>query len=78
MPAPKGKSVGRLSFSRDGVLRRTVRAVQRVDDATWQALRDAQMHDRHELPTIEAVLNYCLKLGIETYLEGQPDKTDHD
>lgn len=73
MPTTKGKSVGRLSFSRDGILRRTVRAAQRVDDQTWQALREAQMRDRNELPSMEAVLNYCLNLGIETYLAGQPE-----
>jgi hypothetical protein len=74
MPSGKGKSVGRLSFSMDGVLRRTVRAARRVDDLEWQALRQAQMRDREELPTMEAMLNYCLKLGIETYLAGQPDE----
>lgn len=72
----RGKPVGRLNFSGDGQLRRTVRASTRVDEDTYTALSNGLKRDRDELVNMAGVLNYCLKLGIDVYLQGQPDETD--
>ncbi len=61
------KAVGRLASNK-----RIVRAEYRVDAETYSALLMAKYTDRDVLHTMRDVLNYCLKLGIETYLEGQP------
>lgn len=49
-----------------------VRASARIDFATARAIKKAAQADQAELPTRQAVLDYCLKLGIESYLENQP------
>jgi len=65
--------IGRLSFSRDGKSRHTLRASCRADRETVKALREAAKRDETELPTMESVLRYCLELGVEVYLQGQPE-----
>ena len=51
----------------------TVKASTPVDYGTYVALRAAQGRDREELPDMPAMFAYCLKLGIEVYLDGQPE-----
>lgn len=55
-----------------------VKADLLVDYETYSALRRAQRRDHNELPDMQAVLRYALKLGIEAYLDGQPDERCSD
>jgi hypothetical protein len=68
--------MGRLGWSKDGELRRTLRATTRAEEATCKALKRAAERDKADLPTLQRVLDYCLKLGIESYLAGHDAEAD--
>jgi len=63
-------SIGRAQSINGRLVRRVVAATG-LDTITVAALKRAAERDKNELATMDQVLSYCLKLGVEAYLDGQ-------